>query len=108
MPCECVSTDGLEEPDISRVLEAPSTRHQYRRILSLRFASQPFWSDPGADRCGLRRGAAHSPADTWKGAGNFARDGGEVVQVVNVMRHAFRLPSKLRAVAQHTLLQSAP
>ena len=27
MPCECISADGLEEPDVSQVLEAPSTRH---------------------------------------------------------------------------------
>lgn len=27
MPCECVSADGLDEPDVSQVFEGPSTRH---------------------------------------------------------------------------------
>jgi hypothetical protein len=27
MPCECVSVDRLEEPDISQVLDLPATRH---------------------------------------------------------------------------------
>lgn len=27
MACECVRADGLEEPDISQVLEERSTRH---------------------------------------------------------------------------------
>jgi hypothetical protein len=41
MPCECVSADGLDDPDISQVLEVPTIKH-WRPARSSDVARYPF------------------------------------------------------------------